>query len=40
MIGRINPVESLALKALYQTSEVEPEPKNGALTVTIDDAKG
>jgi predicted porin len=39
-IGRINPIEGLALKALYQTSEVEPAANNGALTATIDDAKG
>ena len=41
-IGRINPVEGLALKALYQTSEVEKATGNGngVLTDNIDDAQG
>jgi predicted porin len=39
-IGRLNPVEGLALKALYQTSEVEKAEGNGALTDNIDDAQG
>ncbi|MCH7386919.1 porin [Acinetobacter modestus] len=41
-IGRLNPVEGLALKALFQTSEVEKSDGNGngASTDNIDDAKG
>ena len=41
-IGRLNPVEGLALKALFQTSEVEKSDGNGngASTDNIDDAQG
>ncbi|MDM1019768.1 porin [Acinetobacter sp. VNK23] len=40
VIGRINPVNGLALKALFQTSEVEKATGNTAGADTIDDAKG
>ncbi|WP_256414774.1 porin [Acinetobacter sp. 5862] len=41
-IGRLSPVEGLALKALFQTSEVEKSDGNGngASTDNIDDAQG
>ncbi|MCH7336646.1 porin [Acinetobacter sp. NIPH 2699] len=39
-IGRINPIEGLALKALYQTSEVEKAEGNAAGSENIDDAQG
>jgi predicted porin len=40
VIGRLNPVEGLALKALYQTSEVEKALGNAAGSENIDDAQG
>ncbi|MFO1353396.1 MAG: porin [Acinetobacter sp.] len=40
VIGRINPVNGLALKALFQSSEVENVAGNAVGTDTIDDAKG
>ena len=40
VIGRVNPVNGLALKALFQTSEVEKATGNTAGADTIDDAKG
>ena len=40
VIGRINPVNGLALKALFQSSEVEKAAGNAVGTDTIDDAKG
>ena len=40
VIGRINPVNGLALKALFQSSEVENGAGNAVGTDTIDDAKG
>ncbi len=41
-IGKVTPLEGLALKALYQTSEVEKSAGNGngVLTDNIDDAQG
>ena len=39
-IGRVNPIQGLALKALYQTSEVEEAKGNAAAAVNIDDAQG
>ncbi|KKW77987.1 MAG: porin [Acinetobacter sp. 39-4] len=39
-IGRLNPLEGLALKALYQTSEVEKAEGNAAGSENIDDAQG
>ena len=40
VIGRINPVNGLALKALFQSSEVENVAGNTAGADKIDDAKG
>ena len=40
VIGRVNPVQGLALKALYQTSEVEDALGNAAAAANIDDAQG
>ena len=39
-IGRLTPMEGLALKALFQTSEVEEAKGNGVLTDNIDDSVG
>ncbi|USA45878.1 porin [Acinetobacter sp. C26M] len=41
-IGKVTPIDGLALKALYQTSEVEKAAGNGngVLTDNIDDAQG
>lgn len=40
VIGRVNPLEGLALKALYQSSEVEDAEGNAAASKNIDDAQG
>ncbi|WP_343581149.1 porin [Acinetobacter sp.] len=39
-IGKVTPVEGLALKALYQSSEVEKAEGNAAGSENIDDAQG
>ncbi len=39
-IGRVNPIDGLALKAMYQTSEVEAVAGNDAGSENIDDAQG
>ncbi|ENW03071.1 porin [Acinetobacter beijerinckii] len=39
-IGKLTPLEGLALKALYQTSEVEKATGNAAGSENIDDAQG
>lgn len=39
-IGKVTPLEGLALKALYQTSEVEKATGNAAGSENIDDAQG
>jgi predicted porin len=39
-IGRLNPIEGLALKALYQSSEVEAVSGNEVGSANIDDAQG
>ena len=40
VIGKVTPIEGLALKALYQTSEVEKALGNAAGSENIDDAQG
>ncbi|MCH7394851.1 porin [Acinetobacter dispersus] len=39
-IGKVTPIDGLALKALYQTSEVEKAEGNAAGSENIDDAQG
>lgn len=39
-VGRVNPIDGLALKAMYQTSEVEAVAGNDAGSENIDDAQG
>lgn len=40
LIGRLTPVEGLALKTLYQTSKVADQQGNDAAAVNIDDSQG
>ncbi|WAU75876.1 porin [Acinetobacter sp. TR3] len=40
VIGKVTPIEGLALKALYQTSEVEKASGNAAGSENIDDTQG
>lgn len=40
VIGKVTPIEGLALKALYQSSEVEKAEGNAAGSENIDDAQG